>query len=651
MNLAEDAGHRETSLVLHGPRSRAYSSVKRVRTLVFILALLGFSSLQQLSAAQRFLDARAERPALHGRHWVAITGKPLGATAGARMFERGGNAVDAACAMLGAVCTMYDDVAWGGETQALIYDPGTKKVIGINALGVAPTGATPDFFRAKGMRYPPGEGPLAALTPGTAGGLLTMLAEYGKLSLKDVLSPAMEMADGYPVEEECSWRIQKDKEKIKQWPYSRKILLPHLGEGYEAPRPGEILRQPELLATLQKLVDAEAQALKAGKNRKQAIYAAQVRFYKGDIAEEFVRGSREQGGLHTLQDLAQWQVKLEEPVKTTYKGIEIHKLNTWTQGAAMLQMLNFIEPLDLQSMGYNSARYIHTLSQAMHLAFADRDFYFGDNAIAPEEPLRGLISKEYAADRWQQFDPLRNNPDTRPGDPYAFMGRQNPYLKLLRTWTNLRFRRIKPEDDGAWLEFNTGFRAGTTTIHAADKSGWVVSIVPSGGWIPVCIAGNTGIGMSQRMQSFVLDEAENPFNVLAPGKRPRVTLSPTIATLLGKPYLAFGVQGGDAQEQNLLQLFLNIVEFDMTVQEACEAANFNTYQARASFDKHEAQPGKLLINEEVPSWVRRDLLRMGYRLELRPKTSGPITAIYFDWEHNTLWGGVANDGDDHGIAW
>jgi len=637
--------------VLHGPLSRVYSPFKRVRTLVFIQALLGFIGLQQLPAAQRFLDARAERPALHGRHWMAITGKPLGATAGARMFERGGNAVDAACAMLGAVCTMYDDVAWGGETQALIYNPGTKKVIGINALGVAPTGATPEFFRGKGMRHPPGEGPLAALTPGTAGGLLTMLAEYGRLSLKDVLSPAMEMADGYPVEEECSWRIQKDKEKIKAWPYSRKILLPHLGEGYEAPRPGEILRQPELLATLQKLVDAETQALKAGKNRKQAIYAAQERFYKGDIAAEFVRGSREQGGLHTLQDLAQWQVKIEEPIKTSYKGIEIHKLNTWTQGAALLQMLNFIEPLDLQSMGYNSSRYIHTLSQAMHLAFADRDFYFGDNAIAPEEPLRGLISKEYAVDRWEQFNPVRNNPDTRPGDPYAFMGKTNPYQKLLRTWTNLRFRPIKSDDDGAWLEFNTGFRAGTTTIHAADKSGWVVSIVPSGGWIPVCIAGNTGIGMSQRMQSFVLDESENPFNVLAPGKRPRVTLSPTIATLLGKPYLAFGVQGGDAQEQNLLQLFLNIVEFDMTVQEACEAANFNTYQARASFDKHEAQPGKLLINEEVPSWVRRDLLRMGYRLELRPKTSGPITAIYFDWEHNTLWGGVANDGDDHGIAW
>lgn len=623
----------------------------RILTPTFTLLLLTVAL--STNGAPRFLDARAERPALHGRHWMALTGKPLGATAGAKMFERGGNAVDAACAMLGAVCTMYDDVAWGGETQALIYDPNTRKVIGLNALGVAPTGATVEFFRGKGLKYPPGEGPLAALTPGTPGGLMTMLAEYGTLSLKEVLAPAMEMAEGYPIEEECSWRIQKDRDKIKKWPYSRAILLPHLDEGYEAPRPGEVFRQPDLLATLQKLVDTEAQALKAGKNRKEAILAAQRRFYEGDIAQEFVRGSKEQGGLHTLEDLAKWRVKFEEPVRTSYKGIEMHKLNTWTQGPAMLQMLNLLEPLDLQSMGYNSARYIHTIAQAMHMAFADRDFYYGDPSVTPDEPLRGLLSKEYAAERWQNFNASLNNPDTRPGDPYAFMGLTNPYQKLLRNWSNLRFRRIRSsaDDDGAWLAHDKGFRAGTTTIHAADKKGWVVSVVPSGGWIPVCIAGRTGVGMSQRMQSFVLDEAENPFNVLAPGKRPRVTLSPAIATLLGKPYLAFGVQGGDAQEQNGLQLFLNILEFDMSVQEACEAANFNTYQARASFDKHEAQSGKLLINEEVPSWVRRELLRMGYRLEMRPKTSGPITAIYFDWEHNTLWGGVANDGDDYGIAW
>ena len=602
-------------------------------------------------AAQRYLDSRAERPVLHGRHWVAITGKPLGATAGAKVFERGGNAVDAACGMLGAVCTMYDDLAWGGETLALVYNPNERKVIGINALGVAPSGATPEFYHEKKLRYPPGEGPLAALTPGTVGGLLTMLAEYGTLSLKEVLAPAMEMAEGYPVEEETSYKIQKDREKLKQWPYSRKILLPHLGEGFEAPRPGEILRQPELRATLQKLVEAEAQALKAGKNRKQAIYAAYDRFYRGDIAEEFVRGSREQGGLHTMQDLAKWEVKIEEPLKTSYKGFEIHKFSSSTQGPALLQMLNLIEPLDLPAMGYNSARYIHTLYQAANLAFADRDFYYGDPFVAPEEPLRGLLSKQYARERWEMFNPLRNEPDVRPGDPYPFQGGKHPFPKLLQNWSNSRNLKGRPRDDMGMREFDAGFRAGTTSIEAADKSGWAVSIVPSGGWIPVCIAGRTGIGMSQRMQSFVLDEAENPYNVLAPGKRPRVTLSPSIATLAGRPFLCFAMQGGDMQEQSLLQTFLNIVEFDMNVQEACEAAHFTSYQMRASFERHEAQPGRITINEEIPSWVRRDLLRMGYRLDIRPKTSGPVTAIYFDWEHGTLWGGISNDGDDHGVAW
>src|SRR5881392_2636152 len=187
---------------------------------------------------------RTQKPALHGRHWVAITGKPLGAEAGAMMFQKGGNAVDATCAMLAAVTTMWDVLSWGGETQALIYNPKTKKVIAINALGVAPTGATADFFKGKNMKYPPEYGPLAAVTPGTPGGLMTMLAEYGKLSLKDVLAPAIEMADGYPIEAQLTNTIEREKARIKQWPYSRTVFLTHQGRPREAPEPGEIFKQP-----------------------------------------------------------------------------------------------------------------------------------------------------------------------------------------------------------------------------------------------------------------------------------------------------------------------------------------------------------------------------------------------------------------------
>src|SRR5688572_26029978 len=244
---------------------------------------------------------RTAKPPLHGRHWMAITGKPLAATAGAMMFQKGGNAVDAAVAMLGATATMWDVLSWGGETQALIYHPKLKKVIAINALGIAPSGATPEYYKSKGHRFPPEHGPLAAVTPGTPGGLMTMLAEYGTLSLKEVLTPAIQMADGYPIEAQTANSINSDsnRARLKRWKYSREVMLPHLGAAREAPEAGEIFVQKDLAATLRKLVDAEQRALAAGKSRKEAIYAAYDRFYKGDIAQEIVRGVREEGGLFT----------------------------------------------------------------------------------------------------------------------------------------------------------------------------------------------------------------------------------------------------------------------------------------------------------------------------------------------------------------
>ena len=386
-------------------------------------------ALTVVTSAQRTM-----KPVLHGAHWVAITGKPLGATAGAMIFQKGGNAVDAACAMLGAVTTMWDTLGWGGETQALIYNPHTKKVIAIDALGVAPTGATPAYYKGKGMAYPPEYGPLAAVTPGTPGGLMTMLAEYGTMSLKDVLAPAIEMADGYPIEAQPANGIEAQKRRIKEWPYSKSVFLPHLGMSREAPEPGEMFRQPDLAATLRKLVEAEQQALAAGKSRKEAIYAAYDRFYKGDIAQEIARATQEQGGLITAQDLANWKVHVEEPMMTTYKGIEVYKLQQWTQGPAMLQTLNILENTDLQPMGYNSARYIHTLYQAMNLAFADRDFYYGDPYFPPEEPMQGLLSKDYAKARFQTIDWTKNDPNVKPGDPYPYQGGTNPYRELLDNW-------------------------------------------------------------------------------------------------------------------------------------------------------------------------------------------------------------------------
>ena len=598
------------------------------------------------------------KPVLHGKEWVAVTGKPLAATAGARTFLRGGNAVDAACAMLAATSTMWDTLGWGGETQALIYNPHTGEVKGINALGVAPSGATPAFFRERGMVYPPEFGPLAAVTPGTPGGLMVMLAEFGTLSLAEVLAPAIEMAEGYPIEQAQADNIERRRDIIEQWPDSRRVLLPHLDEGEgarAAPYPGEVFRQPDLKATLEKLVEAEARALEAGQSREEAIMAAYNRFYRGDIAEELVRGTRAEGGLITLEDLDSWQVHVEEPVSTNYRGIDVYKLTHWVQGPVMLQALNILENADVRSMGYNSARYIHVLYQAMNLAFADRDFYYGDPYFPPEEPIAGLLSKEYARHRYEQIDWEANDEDASPGDPYPFMDSENPYKELLEQWTP-----IPPAGDALGEEGfqqamqmtkDEAFVAGTTSIQAADAEGWVVSVTPSGGWIPPFIAGRTGIGLSQRMQSFVLDERLNPFNVVAPGKRPRATLTPSMALKDGEPWLAFSVQGGDSQDQNLLQFFLNMTEFGMNVQEAAEAANINSYQMQSSFGAHTAEPGRLVLREDVPSWVQRELRDQGYRIETAKRTSGPITAIWFDREHGTMWGAASDFGEDYGIAW
>jgi gamma-glutamyltranspeptidase / glutathione hydrolase len=604
--------------------------------LALVAALILFASAAGLIAQ------RTEKPVLHGRHWVAITGKPLAATAGARMFMKGGNAVDAACAMLGAVCTMWDVLSWGGETQALIYHPGLKKVIAVNALGVAPTGATPELYRGKGLTCPPETGILSAVTPGTPGGLITMLAEYGTLSLEDVLAPAMEMAEGYPMEKDTADRIEKDKNKIKAWPYAKAVMLPHPGQAIEGPAPGEIFRQADLLDTLKKLVEAEQRALASGMDRKKALYAAYDRFYKGDIAREFVRGSEEQGGLITREDLAGWKVHLEDPVMAAYKGIEVYKLNCWVQGPVMLQALNMLESLDLKSMGFNSAKYIHTLYQVMNLAFADRDFYYGDPYFPPVEPMRGLLSKEYAKKRLAELNPERNDPAVKPGDPYPYEGKTNPYSKLREGWPPAPAGK-SPDAESFWT--------GTTSIQAADERGWVVSVTPSGGWVPAVIAGRTGVGMSQRAQSFVLTEAENPFNVIAPGKRPRSTLTPGLALKDGRPFLSFAVQGGDTQDQNLLQFFLNMVEWGMNVQEACEAPNITSYQMINSFAPHDRHPGKLDVNVKVPIEVREKLKAMGYAVTAKRYTSGPINAIFFDAEHGGFWGGSSNFGDDYGVVW
>ncbi len=623
---------------------------KTISVLILTLALL--PTLAQA-------EIETTRPILLGKHWVAITGKPQGATAGAMMFQQGGNAVDAAAAMLAVTSTMWDVLSWGGETQALIFNPNTGQVLGINGLGVAPSGATVEFFREQGMHFPPEFGPLAAVTPGTPGALMVMLAEFGNLSLAQVLAPAIQMAEGYPLEASQAANIERRRPILERWSYSRDVFLtrtdPDNPEQRLGPVAGEIFRQPDLKRMLEKLVEAEAQALAAGQPREAAIMAAYDRFYRGDIAEELVRATQEYGGLISMEDLDQWEVLIEEPVSVNYRGIDVYKLTTWTQGPALLQALNILEGFDLQAMGYNSTRYVHTLYQAISLAFADRDFYYGDPYFPPTSPIAGLLSKEYAAARRQLINFEGPVVDPFPGDPYPFQGETNPFRHLLEQWTPSPPPGQALGVDGFQVQTmgrDEAFLIGTTSIQAADAEGWVVSVTPSGGWIPAFVAGRTGVGLSQRMQSFVLDASMNPYNVVAPGKRPRVTLTPTLALQDGKPLMAFSVQGGDSQDQNLLQFFLNMVEWGMTVQQAADGrGNILGYQMRSSFGDHTAEPGRIQVTPLVSAHSRQELAAMGYRVELVERTYNPTTAIWIDPYQGVLQGAASDYDEDYGIAW
>ena len=297
---------------------------------------------------------RTEKPVLHGRHWVAITGKPLGATAGAMIFLKGGNAVDAACAMLGAVCTMYDVLSWGGETQALIYNPKTGKAIGVNALGVAPTGATAAFFRDKGMKYPPAYGPSRAVTPGTPGGLLVMLADYGTMSLKDVLQPAVDMADGYPIEEEIVRTIEREKERIKQWPYSKKSSCRISERNGKRRSRGEYSVSRSWRRRSGCWSRRNSRRWLPGKAAGKPSWPPTTAFTRAISPANSPAAARKEG-LITAEDLANWKLHFEEPVVTNYKGIDVCKLTSWVQGPVMLQALNMLEKIDLRAMGFNSA--------------------------------------------------------------------------------------------------------------------------------------------------------------------------------------------------------------------------------------------------------------------------------------------------------
>ncbi len=510
--------------------------------------------------------------------------------AGFRLLMQGGNAVDAGVAsVLAATVTEQARVGLGGEMPLIVKMAG-KPVTIISGVGTAPEKATVDFYAkrqpepwedSRDMPPIPGQGLRAAILPGLFDGLLLALGKYGTKSFAEVAQPAIEYATAFPIGEEFASFIQRNRKLLESWPTSSKFFLP----GGEPPKRADLLRLPDLAETLRQLAAAEK---KARGNRQKKLQAVHDLFYKGDLARTFAEFSEANGGLISRKDMAGFRAEEDQPVCATYRGYEVCKPGFWTQGPVMIQALNILEGFDLRAMGHNSPQYLHTVIEAVKLAFADRDRYYGDPKFS-KVPADTLLSKEYAAERRKLIDPLKASMDHRPGT----------------------FQPPLPAPSNTTSASNA---QDTTCVNVVDKQGNVFSATPSGAWLPSVIAADTGIPYSSRLQSFVMTAGHA--NQLAPGKRPRVTLSPTLVLKDGKPYIAMSTPGGDNQDQAMLQTLLNILDFGMFSQEAAEAPRFQTEHFYSSFANHEFVPGKLNLEGRIARSTAEALIAMGHRVQL-----------------------------------
>jgi gamma-glutamyltranspeptidase / glutathione hydrolase len=566
-------------------------------------------------------------PLVMGRRAVISTEHYLSAGAGAQIFARGGNAIDAALAAAfveGVVNPHMHTI--GGEAPMLVYAADAKKVVAINGNMTAPARATIEHFRSLGIKLIPAAGLLAAGVPAALGAFITALAEFGTCSLKDVLEPALALAeDGFPVHVGLCGEPGSDGEAHQagagaalkfyaerfrtKWPSSARIYLP---DG-KIPVAGRILKNPALARFFRRLLDAEAAA--NGRGRASGLEAARHRFYRGDIARDIVAWSDAQGGLLGAQDLERFTTRIEEPLQADYRGVTVFKCGPWSQGPVFLQQVRMLEDFDLRAMGHNSPDYIHTVIESAKLAFADREAWYADPEFT-RVPIEGLLSRQYAAIRHTLIDRRRASHDLRPGDPIAMRALREGGAPALRPWGG-----------------------GTVHVAAADRKGNLIAITASGGWIPSSpVIDALGFPLGTRMQTFYLDE--NHPNALAPGKRPRTTLTPSLAMRGGEPYLAFGTPGGDQQDQWTFQFFLNVVEFGMNLQEAIEAPKFSTPHVASTFYPHNSMPGVLRMEERVESKTRDALAARGHKIEVRPAWSeGHVLAVSIDRASGLLAGG------------
>ena len=619
----------------------------RQRTLLVVCLMASF-----MLAGLPISTSQADtfRPVVRGKRGVVAGGSPLSVEAGLRILQRGGNAVDAGVAtILAASVIEFSHFSFGGEVPILIKPKGQKVVV-IEGMGQAPMKATRDFFVNRAneptltspgqMTMPgarragliPSTGPLAATVPAVFDACITALDQFGTKTLVEVIEPAIQLADGFPIDDLRVQYIKTRAPIFAQWEDAKRVFLP----GGEIPKAGDIFVQADLARTLRELVRAEKLGSRGMKNSRHAgLMAARDYFYRGPIARRIGNYMQAHGGLLAAGDFGRFAAKVGQPVETDYRGYEVYKAGFWTQGPAFLETLNMLEGFDLKKMGHNSTAYIHTLAEALKLALADRDRYYGDPDFV-KIPMTELLSKNYAALRRPLIDEQHASLAQQPGDPL------NMKAVLASAVQTTGRASTVPDVERA---------NDTTCVNVIDKDGNLFSATPSGAWLPAVVAGDTGVLMGQRLQSALTDS--NSPNVVAPGKRPRITLTPTIVLKDGEPFMVLSTPGGDNQDQALLQVLLNVIEFGMNPQEAVEAPRFDTQHYVSSFDDHEFLPGSLNIESRVSLKTIQELSQKGHKVRVQSEwgTLSAPTVIIYDPKTGVAAAGADPRRSRYAVAW
>ncbi len=548
------------------------------------------------------------RPAYYGTHGLVAAGHYVAAAAGARAYELGGNAADAAVAAGFCLTVLLPQSnGIGGEVPILIWDPKEQHAYAVSGQGGAPRLATARWFHEQGITLIPGDGMLPAAVPAAFGTWIRVLQRFGQLGLADTLGLAVELAEsGFAVYPGLHYAIKAQAERFQSWwPSSAAVYLP---DG-KTPAIGSVLQQRAWARTFKQALDIEVRERKRG--REAVCDEVFNWFYRGPVAEaidRFVRVTDVRGvtgvhrGLLRAEDLAAFRVRFEEPVRLTYRDTEVLKCGPWSQGPVFLQQLSLLQGFDLQHMGHNSPEYIHTVVECAKLAFADREAFYGDPEFV-SVPLERLLDGAYATSRRNLVNPERAAAVVQPG-----------------------FAWLPASHSDATADPRV-YRGDTTHVDAADTRGMFVAATPSGGWFPSSpVIPELGFPLGTRGQMFVVEEGHP--NCIAPGKRPRTTLTPTLVLRAGRPWCVFGTPGGDQQDQWTLQFFLNIVEFGMELQAAVEAPTFHTLHLRDSFYPRGLQPLVIASEDRIAASVIAELERRGHVVQVNGSwTHGQVTGI------------------------